>query len=86
LIVFLVGAQWLSAQTITEVYGKVVDAQTKEPLDYVNIRLKGTGRTVTTNPFGEYKIRFIEKSDTLTFSYLGYKTRDIVVKRNTTQS
>jgi hypothetical protein len=84
-LVFWVSAHNLNAQTITEVYGKVIDAQSKEPLDYVTIRLKGTGRTVTTNPFGEYKIRFIEKSDTITFSYLGYKTREIAVRRNTTQ-
>ncbi|MBK7147658.1 MAG: carboxypeptidase-like regulatory domain-containing protein [Bacteroidetes bacterium] len=80
---------WLSsslqAQLATEVYGKVTDAGTKEPLSYVNIKLMGTGRATMTDHLGEYRVRFLDKIDSLQFTYLGYKARYVKVKRNTIQ-
>lgn len=73
------------AQTNTEVYGKVIDANTKEPIDYVTVQYKGTVRATLTDPKGEYRLRAIEKVDTLVFSYLGYKTRYVPIKRGVVQ-
>ncbi|MCS6933737.1 MAG: DUF5686 and carboxypeptidase regulatory-like domain-containing protein [Chitinophagales bacterium] len=73
------------AQNYTEVFGKVVDASTKEPMDYVNVQFKGTTRTTLTDHKGEYRLRASEKADTIVFSYIGYKTRVIPVKRGAVQ-
>jgi len=73
------------AQGITDVYGKVIDAETKEPLEYVNVRLIGALKATLTTPKGEYQIRAVERVDSISFSYLGYKTRTIPIKRGKTQ-
>lgn len=74
------------AQTgATEVYGKVLDASTRQPLEFVNIKLVGTPKAILTDFKGEYRIRTNEKVDTIAFSYLGYKTRHIAIKRGTIQ-
>lgn len=75
----------LKAQQMTEVYGIVTDAVTKQPMDYVNVRIVGTVKATQTDPRGEYRIRSIEKIDTLAFSYLGYKTRYVPIKRGVSQ-
>jgi hypothetical protein len=83
LLLFLVLAAKVSmAQTATEIFGKVTDAVTKEPLPYVNVKLfGGVPRVTVTDPKGEYSLRSVEKVDSIVFSYLGYRTRSITVKR-----
>jgi hypothetical protein len=70
---------------ITEVYGRVLDASNKQPLEFVNIKLIGTPKATLTDFKGEYRIRTSEKVDTIAFSYLGYKTRHISIKRGAVQ-
>lgn len=83
LLLFLILAAEVSvAQTATEIFGKVTDAVTKEPLPYVNVKLfGGVPRVTVTDPKGEYSLRSVEKVDSIVFSYLGYRTRSITVKR-----
>lgn len=70
----------------TEIFGRVTDAKTKEPLGYVNVRLYGgVPKATMTNPKGEFSVRSIEKVDSIVFSYLGYGSRNIRVKRGGTQ-
>jgi len=79
-------APLLSNAQVTEIYGKVIDAATKEPMGYVNVRVYGgVARMTTTDPKGEYQIRMTEKVDSITFSYLGYNTRTVKVKRGVKQ-
>lgn len=87
LILFLLAFSALcaGAQQLTEIYGVVTDAATKQPMDYVNIRIVGTPKATMSDPKGEYRIRTIDKVDTIAFSYLGYKTRYVPVKRGGTQ-
>lgn len=59
------------AQT-TKISGKVVDANTREPLPFVNIILKGTRTGATTDIDGYYAVITTEKSDSLIVSYIGY--------------
>jgi hypothetical protein len=74
------------AQTVTEIYGTVTDATTKEPLPYVNVRLHGgVPRSTMTDPKGEYRLRSTEKVDSIIFSFIGYRTRSIPVKRGGVQ-
>lgn len=50
--------------------GRVVDAETGEPLPYVNIRA-GEGKATLTNIEGEFKFQ-VETEDLVTFSFIGY--------------
>ena len=67
------------------VSGQVVAADTRTPLDGVNVRLKGEGSGVTTNKDGYYRIEVRQNfyathaSDTLVFSYTGFRTQSIRV-------
>jgi hypothetical protein len=58
----------------TRVYGKVIDAQTKETLPYVNIIFKGTTVGTTTDIDGKYLIETNQRVDSIMVSYVGYKT------------
>jgi hypothetical protein len=73
-----------TAQTVTEVYGKVTEAATKEPLSYANVRL-GLLKATMTDPKGEYRIRTTERVDSISFSYIGLGTRTVHIKRGATQ-
>lgn len=89
LILLCIVSNLLPAQQLpqlnTEVYGKVIAGDTKEPLEYVNIRFIGTVRATMSNPKGEFLIKTIEKVDSISFSYLGYKTKVVPIKRGATQ-
>lgn len=78
--------QFLSAQTVTEIFGKVTDAANKEPIPYVNVKLYGgVPRMAITDPKGEFRIRTTERVDSIVFSYLGYRPRKITLKRGGVQ-
>jgi TonB-linked SusC/RagA family outer membrane protein len=62
-----------------KVSGKVTDAVTGDPLPSVTIQIKGTTSGTTTDFDGNYTITTKTENDALTFSYLGYKTQDILV-------
>lgn len=51
--------------------GRVVDAETKEPLPYVSIFTE-EGKGTLTNAEGDFKLE-TDEGDVLTFSYVGYK-------------
>ncbi|WP_031528220.1 SusC/RagA family TonB-linked outer membrane protein [Dyadobacter crusticola] len=63
------------AQEMT-VAGKVTDASGGE-IAGVNVVVKGTTRGTTTSDKGDYSIT-VEKGKTLTFSYIGYVTKEVV--------
>lgn len=85
LFLFILAAQISTAQTATEIFGKVTDASTKEPLPYVNIKLIGSIKATMTDPKGDYSIRFTERIDSISFSYIGFRTRTIAIKRGGTR-
>ncbi|HSY75892.1 MAG TPA: carboxypeptidase-like regulatory domain-containing protein, partial [Bacteroidia bacterium] len=85
LLVFKISAQAPQLVLTTEISGKVIDASTKEPLPYVNIRLIGSLRGDMTNPKGEFYIKTIEKVDSISFSFVGYRTRTVPIKRGKSQ-
>ncbi len=74
------------AQKFTKVKGKVLDANTKEPLPFVNISFAGTNVGVTTDFNGVYSIESRWASDTLQISYIGYKTKKILVIKDKNQT
>ncbi len=60
------------------VNGKVTDAVNGEPLPGVTIVVKGTTSGAATNFDGNYTIG-VESGQTLTFSFIGYTAKDVVV-------
>ncbi len=63
----------------TIVYGKVLDAETGDPVPFANVIFKGTIIGTTTSFDGEYHLATRNKVDTLLFSYVGYIPREVVV-------
>ena len=56
----------------------IVKDQSSELLYGVNVTVKGTTNGSTTDDKGKYSIA-VSKGQSLTFSYIGYKSQDIVV-------
>ncbi len=70
----------------TEVHGRVIDAITKEPISEANIRFPHTITSTVSDPKGMYHIKSIERgADSISFSYLGYRTRTVAITRGKSQ-
>lgn len=69
----------------TEVYGYVTDAQTEEPLAFVNVYFKGTQTGKTTDLKGFYELKSSAEHDTLVISYIGYVTVNIPLKKKSVE-
>lgn len=63
-----------------EVSGIVTDASDENPLPGVNVAIKGTSQGTSTDAEGAYTLRASSASDTLTFSFIGYQTREVPVQ------
>ena len=64
----------VSAQKLTKIKGVVLDAQTNEPLPFVNVAFKGANIGTTTDFDGKYYIETQWATNTLLASFVGYKT------------
>ena len=64
------------------IVGTVVDCETKQPLMYANISVKGKNIGTITDSTGRFEVlrRNLSKSDTLVFSYLGYLVKPLPAK------
>ncbi|GAA4413014.1 TonB-dependent receptor [Nibrella viscosa] len=67
-----------NAQGLT-VRGQVTTGGTSEPLPGVNVIIKGTQQGTTTDANGRYSLSVPDGRATLTFSYIGYVTREVPV-------
>ena len=76
LLIFLLSGNAAFAQ-LTKVIGSVHDAHSGEPLPFVNILLKGSTYGITTDFKGNFSMETRQKGDTITVSYIGYKTQQI---------
>lgn len=65
------------------IQGKVIDSETKSELPYVNIGIPGTKIGTVSNQTGNFKLYKVEGvsqlNDSLTFSYIGYKSEIIPI-------
>ena len=77
---FIISSWFSFAQEIT--VNGIVNDETGLPIPGVNIIIKGTSTGTTTNFDGAFTIN-TEIGSTLSFSYVGYVTQDIVVQNNT---
>ncbi|WP_437920503.1 SusC/RagA family TonB-linked outer membrane protein [Sphingobacterium sp. LRF_L2] len=65
--------------------GKVIDAQTKEPIEGVTVQLQAVTHSVKTDRNGNFQFVTGQKLPfTLTLSYLGYTSKTIVVNTSPT--
>ena len=72
----------LMAQSQKQVTGRVIDAETNEPLPGVSIMIDKSTRGVTTDVDGTFEIR-VSASDKLVFSFLGMENQTIEVGNRT---
>lgn len=70
---------------ITKIRGKVLDAQTNEPLPYVNVTFKNTTQGTITSEKGEFFLESRIATDTLIVSFVGYKPAMLRVKKGVYQ-
>lgn len=61
------------------VSGQVLEKETNLPLIGVTIVVKNTNKGTTTDFDGNFQINGVNVIDTLMFSYLGYKTQEVLV-------
>jgi hypothetical protein len=69
----------------TVVKGKITDANSGDPLPFVNLIYKGTTIGATTDFDGNYIIRTSTPGDSLIVSYIGYKTKKKKISKGGTQ-
>ena len=81
---FILISLGIDAQVYT-LSGKVFDSETKEPLPFVPVMLKGTTIGATTDFDGNYSITTSKLSDSLICSYVGFKRMTRPIKRGQTQ-
>lgn len=74
----LVLLAFTSVSALAEVSGTVTD-ETGEPIIGVNVIITGTSKGTITDFDGYYSIPEAKKGDSLTFSYLGYRTETVAL-------
>ncbi|MEY4029968.1 MAG: hypothetical protein RJA90_1167 [Bacteroidota bacterium] len=82
LVACLLSLGWMTAATGQTVKGKVTDEK-GEALIGVNIIVKETSKGTTTDLDGMYSIEVSGPNSVLTFTYLGYEPKDVVVNNQT---
>lgn len=75
----------LFAQLTTKVSGKIIDANTREPLPFVNILFKGTTAGTTSDIDGHFSMTTTLKVDSIMVSYVGYSKYTRAIKYGAAQ-
>lgn len=70
---------------MTKVSGIVIDAETKEPLPFVNVAFVGTSVGMTTDFDGKFDLSSLWASDSLQASFIGFIPQTKFVKKGTRQ-
>lgn len=70
----------------TKVRGKIIDAESREPIPFVNISYIGTGIGTVTDFNGDYFLETKTPGDTLVVSYVGYKVVKYAVNKKAFQT
>lgn len=67
--------------TVVQLYGVVMTADSLQGLDGVSVYVKGKGRGTFTNYQGVFSIAVL-KGDEIEFTYIGYKPKTVKIPRN----
>ena len=70
----------------TIVTGKVTDANSGDPIPFVNVIFKGTTTGATTNFDGIFTIKTLAFIDSVSASFIGYKVKTKAIKRGVRQT
>lgn len=62
----------------TKIVGKVLDEEFNETMPFANVLVKGSSKGVTTDFDGNYSIIISPGTYTLIYSFVGYKTKEII--------
>ena len=73
-------------QDLTVIKGRVFDANTKEPMPFVDLILKGTYVGASTDLDGRYRIETKNPSDTIVCNFIGYKAAELPIQKETRQT
>ncbi len=81
LIFSLLVSNYLWAQSVSSVSGKVVDAKTQQPIEFVNISLQGKSAGTTTDQSGSFQLK-VSSDETLkvVFSHINYIKQELSVE------
>lgn len=71
--IFCIISFFVTAQNFGQISGKVIDSETRLPIDFVNVWVKNSLRGTTTNENGTFEFENAKVGDTLLISYLGYE-------------
>ena len=69
-----------SFMTFSQISGKIVDADSNQPLPGATILVQGTDDGVVTDFDGEFTIQAATAGNTLVISYLGYETQEVIAQ------
>lgn len=83
-LIFIATITSISGQTIIE--GKVIDAESGDPIPFANVVIKGTNIGSPTDFDGFYRIEGEAESDTILVSYIGYERKTKVYKKGVKQT
>jgi len=79
-LIFLLFSVSAFAQKMTTVRGTILDADTKEPLPFVNVSFKGTSIGTTTDFDGKYVLESLwATTNQMEVSFIGYETQVLTV-------
>ncbi len=67
--------------SVVQLYGMVMTADSLRGLDGVSVTVKGKGRGTITNYQGVFSIAVL-KGDVIEFSFVGYKSKTVTIPRN----
>jgi hypothetical protein len=81
---FFISHSAFSQETIVK--GKVTDANSGDPLPFVNVFYAGTTIGVTTDFDGNFLLTTSSPTDTVVASYVGYQTRKKRIEKGSTQT
>lgn len=78
----VIGSAW---GQVTQVSGRIFDAESGVALPYVNVSFSGSGEGVASNAKGVYFLSTSNRPGRLTASFLGYETQSVELIRGITQ-
>ncbi|WP_299338795.1 carboxypeptidase-like regulatory domain-containing protein [uncultured Psychroserpens sp.] len=78
IIFFFVFIALSDAQNTNEIYFKLIDSETSEPISFATIMIKGTTRGVIADYNGEFRIpiQYYNAKNSIIISSIGYTTQD----------
>ena len=82
IVLFLIGLtsiQYITAQNLEQIFVKVIDKETSEPVSFATIRIKNSTIGVIADYNGELRIPVEFNKETIIISCIGYEAQEIIL-------